>query len=158
MERGRPTPLRGELRPVRPVRRSAVEGAFPLHSTHEPPAPGFSVIRSESRGCTCRLLCHFQWHTRSVTDDDVDFLPGDGPTSGISVTLTAGTLQAIRERVGKRGVSAYLEKAAQRQIERDNLDELIADFDKVHGPADPEAVAAKRARLTGGGSHAGAAA
>jgi len=32
----------------------------------------------------------------------------------------AGTLQAIRERVGKRGVSAYLEKAAQRQIERDN--------------------------------------
>jgi hypothetical protein len=93
-----------------------------------------------------------------VTDDDVDFLPGDGPTSGISVTLTAGTLQAIRERVGKRGVSAYLEKAAQRQIERDNLDELIADFDKVHGPADPQAVAAKRARLTGGASTAGAAA
>ncbi|WSI75130.1 hypothetical protein OG599_27655 [Streptomyces sp. NBC_01335] len=51
-----------------------------------------------------------------------------------------------------RGVSAYLEKAAQRQIERDNLDELIADFDKTHGPADPEAVAAKRAKLTGGTS------
>lgn len=50
-----------------------------------------------------------------------------------TLTLTAGTLQAIRERVGKRGVSAYLEKAAQRQIEQDNLDELIADFDKVHG-------------------------
>jgi hypothetical protein len=94
---------------------------------------------------------------RSAEDAYV-VLPGDGPTSGISVTLTAGTLQAIRERVGKRGVSAYLEKAAQRQIERDNLDELIADFDKVHGPADPEAVAAKRARLTGGGSRAGAAA
>ena len=69
------------------------------------------------------------------------FFPGDGPSSGISVTLTAGTLQAIRERVGKRGVSAYLEKAAQRQIEGDNLDELIADFDQVNGPADPEAVA-----------------
>ncbi|MFF8832506.1 hypothetical protein [Streptomyces sp. NPDC015131] len=37
--------------------------------------------------------------------------------------------------------STYLEKAAQRQIERDNLDELIADFDRVHGPVDPEAVA-----------------
>ncbi|MCG7208220.1 hypothetical protein [Streptomyces arenae] len=93
-----------------------------------------------------------------MADDYVDFPPGDGPTSGISVTLTAGTLQAIRERVGKRGVSAYLEKAAQRQIERDNLDELIADFDRMHGPADPEAVAAKRARLTGGASDAGAAA
>ncbi|GHB23922.1 hypothetical protein GCM10010377_12240 [Streptomyces viridiviolaceus] len=94
----------------------------------------------------------------AIFNDDVDFLPGDGPTSGISVTLTAGTLQAIRERVGKRGVSAYLEKAAQRQIERDNLDELIADFEEVHGPADPEAVAAKRARLTGGASSAGVAA
>ena len=90
--------------------------------------------------------------------DDSDLLPGDGPSSGISVSLSAGTLQAIRERVGKRGVSAYLERAAQRQIERDNLDELIADFDKIHGPADPEAVAAKRAKLTGQASQRGAAA
>ncbi|MEV7386501.1 hypothetical protein [Streptomyces sp. NPDC091215] len=91
-----------------------------------------------------------------MADDDVVFPPGDGPTSGISVTLTAGTLRAIRERVGKRGVSAYLEKAAHRQIERDDLDELIADLDRTHGPADPEAVAAERARLTGGASDAGA--
>ncbi|MFD4634023.1 hypothetical protein ACFVYR_20030 [Streptomyces sp. NPDC058284] len=84
-----------------------------------------------------------------MADDDTDFPPGDGPSSGISVSLTAGTLQAIRERVGKRGVSAYLEKAAQRQIERDNLDELIADFDQANGPADPEAVASKRAKLNG---------
>lgn len=90
--------------------------------------------------------------------DDTEFLPGEGPSSGISVTLAAGTVQAIRERVGKRGVSAYLERAAQRQIERDNLDELIADFDKVHGQADPEAVAAKRAKLTGPASKAEAAA
>ncbi|MFM9594249.1 hypothetical protein ACKI1J_20090 [Streptomyces scabiei] len=90
--------------------------------------------------------------------DGEEFPPGDGPSSGISVTLTAGTLQAIRERVGKRGVSAYLEKAAQRQIERDGLDELIAGFEEVHGPADPEAVAAKRARLAGDGSGAEAAA
>ncbi|MFI1864550.1 hypothetical protein [Streptomyces jumonjinensis] len=90
--------------------------------------------------------------------DDSDFQPGDGPSSGISVTLAAGTLQAIREKVGKRGVSAYLERAAQRQIERDNLDELIADFDKVRGQADPEAVAAKRARLTGPADQGGVAA
>lgn len=90
--------------------------------------------------------------------DDTDFVPGDGPSSGISVTLSAGTLRAIRERVGKRGVSAYLERAAQRQIERDNLDELVADFDKMHGPADPDAVAAKRAKLSGPASGSGAAA
>ncbi|MFC5724462.1 hypothetical protein ACFP1Z_30335 [Streptomyces gamaensis] len=90
--------------------------------------------------------------------EETEFAPGDGPTSGISVTLTTGTLQAIRERVGRRGVSAYLEQAAQRQIERDNLDELIAAFDEAHGPADPEAVAAKRARLTSRTPEAGAAA
>lgn len=87
-----------------------------------------------------------------VMVEDTDFPLGDGPSSGISVTLSAGTLHAIRERVGKRGVSAYLERAAQRQIERDNLDELIADFEQVHGPADPEAVTAKRARLAGDAS------
>lgn len=115
-------------------------------------------LLGEPRGALTTQYAIFNGILGGVADDDVDFLPGDGPTSGISVTLTAGTLQAIRERVGKRGVSAYLEKAAQRQIERDNLDELIADFDRVHGPADPEAVAAKRARLTGGASNAGAAA
>ncbi|WP_328886528.1 hypothetical protein [Streptomyces sp. NBC_00316] len=83
-----------------------------------------------------------------MADEDTEFPPGDGPSNGISVSLSAGTLQAIRERVGKRGVSAYLEKAAQRQIERDNLDELIADFDKANGPTDPQAVSAKRAKLT----------
>ncbi|MCX5386201.1 hypothetical protein [Streptomyces sp. NBC_00083] len=91
-----------------------------------------------------------------MADEDTDFSPGDGPSSGISVSLSTGTLQAIRERVGKRGVSAYLERAAQRQIERDNLDELIADFDEANGPADPEAVAAKRAKLTGTAPSSGA--
>jgi len=91
-----------------------------------------------------------------MTADD-EFIPGDGPTSGISVTLSSGTLQAIRDRVGKRGVSAYLEKAAQRQIERDNLEELLADFEKVNGPADPAAVGAKLAKLTRGRSRGSAA-
>ncbi|MBF6352321.1 MULTISPECIES: hypothetical protein [Nocardia] len=80
---------------------------------------------------------------------DADFPPGAGPSSGISVSLTAATLQTIRERAGKRGVSAYLEQAAQRQIERDNLDELIEAFEERNGPADAAAVAAKRAELTG---------
>ncbi|MEV8003288.1 hypothetical protein ACIFUY_02970 [Streptomyces sp. CACIS-1.16CA] len=87
-----------------------------------------------------------------------DFPPGDGPSSGISVSLTAGTLHAIRERVGKRGVSAYLEMAAQRQIERDGLDELLADFEAANGPVDPDAVADKRAKLTSSPPEAGAAA
>ncbi|MFB7025808.1 MULTISPECIES: hypothetical protein [unclassified Streptomyces] len=35
-------------------------------------------------------------------------------------------------------MSAHLQEATQQQIERDDQDELIADFDEIHGPADPE--------------------
>ncbi|MCX4640219.1 hypothetical protein OG775_34805 [Streptomyces platensis] len=69
-----------------------------------------------------------------MADDGATFFPGDGPSSRISVTLAAGTLQAIRERVGKRGTSAWLEEATQRQIKRHNLDELTADLDQINGP------------------------
>jgi hypothetical protein len=90
------------------------------------------------------------WHARQVTDEEVGPLPAGRPTSAMPVTLTAGTPRAIRERNDRRDVPAYLEEAAQRQIERDFLDELIAEFDKAHGQAAPKAVATKRARLTGG--------
>ncbi len=90
--------------------------------------------------------------------DSAEYALGAGPTSGISVSLSAGTLQAIRDRVGKRGVSAYLEMAAQRQIERDNLAELLAEFEAANGKPDPEAVAEKVSRLTRGKPNAGHAA
>lgn len=90
--------------------------------------------------------------------NEADHPPGEGPSSGISVSLSAGTVRAIRERVGPRGVSAYLEQAAQRQIERDKLDELIEAFEETNGPADAEAVAAKRAKLLGPSSGTEAAA
>lgn len=89
--------------------------------------------------------------------DDVSFTPGEGPTSGISVTLSKGTLEAIRARVGKRGVSAYLEAAAQRQIEQDNLAELVAEYERTNGPLDPAAVAEKVAILDALGRQHGAA-
>ncbi|MBB4980411.1 MULTISPECIES: hypothetical protein [Streptomyces] len=66
-----------------------------------------------------------------TTGNDTDYPPGDGSSSGGSVLLTAGILRAIREWFDTRGVSA------QRQIERYNRDELIADFDEANGPTAP---------------------
>ncbi|MFG3348626.1 hypothetical protein ACGF1Z_26645 [Streptomyces sp. NPDC048018] len=60
--------------------------------------------------------------------NDTDYPPGDGSSRGGSVLLTAGILRAIREWFDTRGV------CAQRQIERYNRDELIADFDEANGP------------------------
>ncbi|MGW4235010.1 hypothetical protein ACWEF9_38090 [Streptomyces sp. NPDC004980] len=79
-----------------------------------------------------------------MAEGDTDFFPGGGPASRIAVSPTVRTLQAFV--VGERGVSAYLERAAQRQIGRDSLNDLIAEFDQADGPADPEVVAVKRAK------------
>ncbi|MFF3764993.1 hypothetical protein ACFYYR_13030 [Streptomyces sp. NPDC001922] len=72
----------------------------------------------------------------------------------MSVSLHEGTIAALRERTGKRGMSAYVESLIQRQLERDRLRELIEDAEVEHGPIDPAAVEAKRALLRGdaGGS------
>ncbi|WP_331447520.1 hypothetical protein [Streptomyces xanthochromogenes] len=83
-----------------------------------------------------------------MADDSTSCSRGDGLNSGISVSLTDGTLPAIQGRVDERGISAQLGEAAQHQIERDNLDELLADFESVNGPADPAAVAIKQTLLT----------
>jgi hypothetical protein len=61
--------------------------------------------------------------------------------------MHSGTIGAVRGRVGKRGVSAYIEAAVQRQIERDNLDELIAAAEGDHGPLTAEEIDAKRQLL-----------
>lgn len=73
--------------------------------------------------------------------------PGEGPTTVVSVSMHSGTIGAVRGRVGRRGVSAYIEAAVQRQIERDNLDELIAAAEAEHGPITAEEIEARRQQL-----------
>jgi hypothetical protein len=72
---------------------------------------------------------------------------GDGATTVVSVSMHSGTIGAVRGRVGPRGVSAYIEAAVQRQIERDSLDELIAAAEAEHGPITAEEIEAKRQQL-----------
>jgi len=74
---------------------------------------------------------------------------GEGPTITVSVSLHRGTVEWIRERAGKRGVSAYVQAALERQIERDNLRELIDEHIKEHGEFTDEEKAAAHATLYG---------
>lgn len=67
----------------------------------------------------------------------------------MSVSLHEGTIAALRERTGKRGMSAYVEALIQRQLERERLRELIEDAETEHGPVDQAAVEAKRVLLRG---------
>jgi hypothetical protein len=76
-------------------------------------------------------------------------VPGEGPVRPVSVSLHEGTIAALKQRTGKRGMSAYVESLIQRQLERDRLRELIEDAEAHHGPVDPTAVDAKRSILRG---------
>lgn len=84
--------------------------------------------------------------------DRVTAVPGTGPTMTVSASLHAGTVEAVRSRVGNRGFSSYLEAALRRQIEQDNLAELVNEYTRTHGDFTPEELAAARARLYGSAS------
>lgn len=65
-----------------------------------------------------------------------------------SVTMPAETSQGVRSRVGARGFSAYVAGAVARQLERDALDDLLAEMTAEHGPVDETEIAAILDRLT----------
>ncbi|MCL2464450.1 MAG: CopG family transcriptional regulator [Micrococcales bacterium] len=65
-----------------------------------------------------------------------------------SVTIPAPTSQGVRSRVGMRGFSAYVAAAVARQLERDALDDVLADMERQHGPVDEDEVSAIMRRLS----------
>jgi len=67
----------------------------------------------------------------------------------VSTSLHSGTVQAVRSRVGRRGFSAYVEAALRRQIEQDNLAELVDEYISTEGDFTPEELASARAELYG---------
>ena len=67
----------------------------------------------------------------------------------VSTSLHAGTVEAVRSRVGKRGFSSYVEAALRRQIEQDNLAELVDEYTSTEGDFAAEELAAARADLYG---------
>lgn len=82
-------------------------------------------------------------------NEEATYGVGEGPASNVSVSLHAGNIAAVRARVGKRGFSAYVDAAVQRQIERDNLAELTAAYEAEHGPLSRAEVDTARALLRG---------
>jgi hypothetical protein len=69
------------------------------------------------------------------------------PTSKYSITMPRDVAEAARTRSGPSGLSAYVAAAVARQIERDNLNELIAVAEAEHGPITEEQISARRDQL-----------
>ncbi|MFI9587714.1 CopG family transcriptional regulator [Streptomyces sp. NPDC052236] len=68
-------------------------------------------------------------------------------TQKYSITMPRDIAEAARARGGPSGLSAYVAAAVARQIERDNLNELIAVAEADHGPITEEEIQAKRDQL-----------
>lgn len=75
-----------------------------------------------------------------------EFGLGEGPAMKASVSLRAGNIRAVRERVGARGFSAYVDAAVERQIERDLLEEALRANERESGPI-PQALRDEAAEL-----------
>jgi hypothetical protein len=69
------------------------------------------------------------------------------PTQKYSITMPRDIAEAARARSGPSGLSAYVAAAVARQIERDNLNELIAVAEAEHGPITEEDIQTKRDQL-----------
>lgn len=69
------------------------------------------------------------------------------PTRKYSITMPRDVAEAARLRGGPSGLSAYVAAAVRRQIERDNLNDLITVSEADHGPITDEEIEAKRDAL-----------
>ncbi|WP_326798965.1 CopG family transcriptional regulator [Streptomyces sp. NBC_01808] len=68
-------------------------------------------------------------------------------TGKYSITMPRDIAEAARDRSGPSGLSAYVAAAVARQVERDNLNELIAVAEAEHGPVTDEEIQALRDEL-----------
>lgn len=55
-------------------------------------------------------------------------------TAKVSVTLSEKVLREARRRVGKRGLSAYVDEAVRLKLQGDRIRNLVAELDKEYGP------------------------
>ncbi|WP_239331784.1 hypothetical protein [Frankia sp. CiP3] len=69
------------------------------------------------------------------------------PTQKYSITMPRDVAEAARARGGPSGLSAYVAAAVARQIERDNLNDLIAVAEAEHGPITDDEIQTRRDAL-----------
>jgi hypothetical protein len=68
-------------------------------------------------------------------------------TGKYSITMPRDIAEAAKARGGPSGLSAYVTAAVARQVERDNLNEIIQVAEAEHGPVTDEEIQALRDQL-----------
>ncbi len=60
------------------------------------------------------------------------------PTEKVSLTLDEELVERARSTVGSRSLSAYVNEALRRQLQRDRLISFLEEADRRYGPVAPE--------------------
>jgi hypothetical protein len=68
-----------------------------------------------------------------MMSEHVDRGIGEGPAKVISVSLPEGTVQALRDATGNRGISALVAAAVERELRDRATAAYIAEFEREHG-------------------------
>ncbi|MDX3458740.1 CopG family transcriptional regulator [Streptomyces sp. ME02-8801-2C] len=69
------------------------------------------------------------------------------PTGKYSIAMPRAIAEAAKARSGPSGRSAYVAAAVARQVERDNLNELISVAEAEHGPVTYEEIQVLRKQI-----------
>jgi hypothetical protein len=56
------------------------------------------------------------------------------PAAKLSISLPLGLAKAVRKRVGERGVSSFVARALQHELERERFGAFLDELDRAHGP------------------------
>ncbi|MGW4634855.1 hypothetical protein [Nocardia sp. NPDC004415] len=81
--------------------------------------------------------------------------PRTGSTANVSVSMPTDVLTAVRDRAGRRGVSAYITDAVRHQLEMDGLAEIVTEFEATHEPLTEAEIAAAAQDMFGDNGVAG---
>lgn len=67
------------------------------------------------------------------------------PAAKLSISIPSDLADAVRRRVGPRGMSRFIAQAIAHELEREQLGMLLDEFEADHGPiAQSELKAARR--------------
>ena len=66
------------------------------------------------------------------------------PVAKLSVSVPNELAAAVRRRVGPRGLSGFVARAIEHELEREQLGALLDELEHEHGPLQKQALAAAR--------------
>ncbi len=66
------------------------------------------------------------------------------PAAKLSISLPSELADAVRERVGPRGLSGFVARAIAHELEREQLGAFLTELEDEHGPVSKTALARAR--------------